>query len=96
MSTPTDTPDVGRELGERLSWMLANGFELPIYFTILSPNGSMICGEYTPNGTRAVDTKFVAERVRPEGIGLPAKVVFMDSRGEIAAMAFESQAEQAH
>jgi hypothetical protein len=77
----------GESLAEAIESMLADGFELPIYFAAIGRNGSMVCGQYT-QAEVGLKAEFLAERIQDEGLETPMHIMFVDSRGEVGKVSF--------
>jgi len=83
-----ETAELADQLGVVLSRLVLGGFELPIYFAAIAPNGTIVAGEYqlAEPGAQAA-CAFVSERLRPEGLAVPVTITFVDSNGRAATTA---------
>lgn len=77
-----DQTELTKLLSETVKRLLAEGFTFPLYFSLISPNGNMVCGVFTHLDEHGlVDGETFMEHV-PDGITAPINILFVDSTGK--------------
>lgn len=95
MDDPDPLSQIARKVRETLGDLIgARGFELPIVFAAMAPNGTILGGRYaTSKCGLYVDSEILAEHLAGGGFTLPINIVFTDARGEAALLRLSSDGE---
>ena len=69
-------------VGQTLNTLINQGFEPPIYFTAISPNGSMGFGRYeVVEGEEGLRCDILAEHTPEKLFTFPINIMYVDKRG---------------
>jgi len=78
---------LSEELGQCIEALLNDGFELPLYFTCMAVNGTMIYGRYAL-GDEEVGGEILASYGPDDAFALPINIIFVDHTGKAARVVF--------
>jgi hypothetical protein len=80
---------LSEELGQCLEALLNDGFVLPIYFTCMAANGTMVYGRYALGDEAAgLGCDVLASYGPDDAFTLPINIIFVDHVGKAARVIF--------
>jgi len=84
-----DQNELIQALADGLNDLIAGGFILPFYASIVALNGYIITAKYI-EGTEGLDVEFLGEISTDDGLlQVPINIMFVDARGEAARMVID-------
>jgi len=88
--------DLDRKLTQLVELLLVDhSFETPVYFALIDPRGSFLCGGFQPNSEGLLQPQMVEHLCSDGALVLPLAVLFVDSTGRRKTASFEAGEDQA-
>jgi hypothetical protein len=77
-------------LVDALKRLQADGWDLPIYFTAIAANGSVLCGRYDANDEGGVEARMIAEHFEDNGFRMPINMMLSNVKGEAVRLSIQN------
>jgi hypothetical protein len=78
---------------DAINTRLADGWHLPIFFSAIAANGSVLSGRYEENAEGRVETKIVAEHFENDVFILPINMMLTNVEGEAVRLSIQNPGE---